>query len=231
VWVARLPAVARTEETPAAQGRISLRPLIDQAFEQEEVKLDVFTLTCETLLRHLKNQHERVVAGEIAPRKVHIRLLLPWEKEPLLYPRAKDPADLRVWHRWRHMVQFNLGEVADSADGLRDAGVDMEIEVQRIPAAPQFKLYVLNESEMLFGPYEPLERKIRVPGDDQPVDSLDVLGLGSTLSYHRLDPDRAEGHDSLFFTSMTGWFASNWESWSTIQLRSEDDPAESSAEA
>ncbi|MFF4508387.1 hypothetical protein [Streptomyces sp. NPDC001401] len=204
----RLPTIDRTEERPAVQGKVSLRPLIDRAFEQAEVSLDVFSLTCETLLRHLKNQAERVHAGEIAPQPVRIRMLLPWEKEPLLYPRAKDPDDLRVWERWRDMVQINVNELRELGDGLQHEGVDIDIEIHRIPATPQFKLYVLNETEMLFSPYEVVERQIRVKSSERPVDSLDVLGLGSILSYHRLEDDE-ESHDSLFFSAWTEWFRSN----------------------
>ncbi|GAA2481128.1 GntR family transcriptional regulator [Streptomyces longisporus] len=231
MWVVRLPAVDRAEQRPAVQGRVSLRPLIDRAFEQAEVSLDVFSLTCETLLQHLRNQAERVLEGGIAPQRVRIRMLLPWEQEPLPYPRAKDPGDLRVWERWRDMVQLNLGELRRLGEGLHREGVDIRIEIRRIPAAPQFKLYVLNDSEMLIGPYEVVERKIPVKDGDRfvEVDSLDVLGFGSILSYHRLEDDE-KSHDSIFFSGWKDWFGSIWDSGTVARLRSEEDPAESSVE-
>lgn len=225
VRVVKVPRTRLTEARPGSRGRVSLGPLISRAFEQAEVSLDVASLTSETLLRHLKNQEERVVAKEIDPRKLSIRMLLPGEGQRLAYPSAEDPDDARIWERWRGMVQDHCAELAELAVRLRDMGVDTEIEIQRIPMTPQFKLYVLNDSDMLFGPYEVIRRPITLKGVDgsrqgKPVAAFDVLGAGSTLSYHRWEDDE-ESHDSLFFASMRDWFRSNWECWADPQLRSE----------
>lgn len=56
--------------------------------------------------------------------------------------------------------------------------------------------------------------------DPEPVDAVDVLGLSSTLSYHRREAD-PESHDSRLFSSMTGWFTSNWACWPEIRTRSQ----------
>ncbi|WP_420313550.1 hypothetical protein ACOB87_20175 [Streptomyces sp. YS-B37] len=187
--------------------------------------MDVASLTSETLLRHLKNQEERVVAKEIDPRKLSIRMLLPGEGRRLAYPSAGDPDDARVWERWRGMVQDHRAQLGELADRLRDMGVDTDIEIRRIPMTPQFKLYVLNGSDMLFGPYEVVRRSITLKGVDgspqgKPVAAFDVLGAGSTLSYHRWE-ENEESHDSVFFASMRDWFRSNWECWTDPQIRSE----------
>ncbi|MEU9186800.1 hypothetical protein AB0D14_20075, partial [Streptomyces sp. NPDC048484] len=126
----------------------------------------------------------------------------------------------RVWERWRRMVRENGGQLDELKAGFTGLGVDTSIEIRRIPMTPQFKLYVINDEHMLFGPYPVLPRKIQIPRQDRPaedeaVDSLDVLGLGSTLSYHRLEADERT-HDSLFFGSMKEWFTSNWECWPEI---------------
>jgi DNA-binding transcriptional regulator YhcF (GntR family) len=218
VKVVKVPRTRLTRTRPEARGRVSLGPLINRAFEQDEVSLDVASLTSETLLRHLLNQEERVVAREIGPRKLRIRMLLPWEEQRLAYPSAVDRDDARIWERWREMVREHRAALDELAVRLRNLDVDTRIDVRRVPMTPQFKLYVLNDSDMLFGPYEVVPRSI--PREGESVAAVDVLGAGSTLSYHRWEDDE-ESHDSLFFASMRDWFRSNWEWWGEPQLRSE----------
>ncbi|MFD0311062.1 GntR family transcriptional regulator [Streptomyces sp. NPDC127119] len=204
-------------QSPQSQrpGSASLKPLIEQAFQQTEVSLDVATLTAETLLRHLRNQHDLIaLEGASAPERLRIRMLLPWTTERLAYPRALEAGDTRIWERWRTMVRENGIQLDELKAGFAGLGVETEVEIRRIPVTPQFKLYVINDEHMLFGPYSVLPRTIKVPreghpDEDETVDSLDVLGLGATLSYHRLEADERT-HDSVFFTSMTEWFSSNW---------------------
>ncbi|MGC5564033.1 GntR family transcriptional regulator [Streptomyces sp. FR-108] len=202
-------------------GSASLKPLIDQAFRQPEVSLDVATLTAETLLRHLRNQHEQIAfEGASAPAKLRIRMLLPWTTERLAYPRALAAEDPRVWERWRTMVRENGIQLDELKAGFTGLGVETRVEIQHLPMTPQFKLYVINDEHMLFGPYAVLPRTIRVPRAGHPdeveaVESLDVLGLGATLSYHRLEADERT-HDSVFFTSMREWFDSNWDQWPEV---------------
>ncbi|MFD6289265.1 GntR family transcriptional regulator [Streptomyces sp. NPDC060205] len=197
-------------------GSASLKPLIEQAFRQPEVSLDVATLTAETLLRHLRNQHELIAfEGASAPEKLRIRMLLPWTTERLAYPRARKAEDTRIWERWRTMVRENGIQLDELTAGFTGLGVETEVEIRHLPMTPQFKLYVINDEHMLFGPYAVLPRMIRVPREghpdkDEAIDSLDVLGLGATLSYHRLEADEGT-HDSVFFTSMREWFSSNWD--------------------
>ncbi|MEU9189649.1 GntR family transcriptional regulator, partial [Streptomyces sp. NPDC048484] len=116
-----LPAPPQSERP----GSASLGPLIEQAFRQTEVKLEVATLTAETLLRHLTNQHE-LIAGEgaTAPERLEIRMLLPWTTEPIAYPRARRPEDTRVWERWRRMVRENGGQLDELKAGFTGLGVD-----------------------------------------------------------------------------------------------------------
>ncbi|MFH8467361.1 GntR family transcriptional regulator [Streptomyces sp. NPDC017991] len=205
-------------------GSASLKPLIEQAFRQDEVSLDVATLTAETLLRHLRNQHELIAfEGAGAPERLRIRMLLPWTTERLAYPRARKAEDNRIWERWRTMVRENGSRLEELRAGFTGLGVETSVEIQHLPLTPQFKLYVINDEHMLFGPYTVLPRTIKVPreghpGEDEAVDSLDVLGLGATLSYHRLEADDRT-HDSVFFTSMREWFDSHWDRWSNVPHR------------
>ncbi|MBC7270883.1 MAG: GntR family transcriptional regulator [Streptomyces sp.] len=208
IRVVRVPDVGRAEPGPETHGRATLGPLIHRAFEQSEVTLDTFSLTSETLVSHLRVQAERIAVGEITPARVRMRMLLPAEEPRLAYPAALDPDDERIRERWRAMAQRYADMVAELVDGFRRWGVDAEVEIRRVAMTPQFKLYVFNDSDMLFGPYEVMRRTI--PVGDAMVPALDVLGLGSALFVHHRDPDGGEdGHG--FFATMKATFESYWE--------------------
>lgn len=71
-----------------------------------------------------------------------------------------------------------------------------------------FKLYVLNGTEALHGPYEVIERRIQLD-DGEEIDALDVLGLGSALTHYVREED-PESQGALFVSSMQAWFDSCW---------------------
>lgn len=206
--VVRLPSADPARPGTERRGRVLLLPLMDAAFQKPSVSLDVFTLTSETLARHLRHQTERALAEEISPERLLVRVLLPWEFEPLAYPRAKAPDDHRVWQRWQTMTRTHLKDMQECVQALRHAGVDARLEIRRVPLTPHYKLYVLNNSEILYGTYDVVERTVTV-SDGTGIEALDVIGLGSTLSYHRREEDE-QSHDSTFFTSMQDWFETTW---------------------
>ncbi|MEW2134766.1 winged helix-turn-helix domain-containing protein [Streptomyces sp. NPDC005435] len=210
VRVLKVPLVEPPEAPGPRRGAVSLGPLIHHAFEQPQVVLDTFALTSETLWNHLKVQAERVAAGEVAPERVRLRVLLPSGRQRLAYPAAKDPADDRVWRRWRDMARRHVIGVKGLMAQLRELGVDAEAEVRRVALTPQYKLYVINDRDLLFGLYEVFERTILLD-DGTPVPALDVLGLGSVLSHHRWEPSEAESHDGRLFSTMRASFESYWE--------------------
>ncbi|MBQ1089209.1 GntR family transcriptional regulator [Streptomyces sp. B93] len=207
IRVVRVPDADRAEPGPQTHGRATLGPLIHRAFEQPEVTLDTFSLTSETLVSHLRVQAERIAAGEITPARVRMRMLLPAEEPRLAYPAALAPDDERIGERWRAMAQRYAGMVAELVDGFRRWGVDAEVEIRRVAMTPQFKLYVFNDSDMLFAPYEVVRRTI--PVGDAMVPALDVLGPGPALFVHHRDADGLPGQDG-FFAAMRATFESYW---------------------
>ncbi|MEU3254501.1 GntR family transcriptional regulator [Streptomyces sp. NPDC006997] len=209
IRVVRVPDVAGSEPGSEARGRATLGPLIHRAFEQPEVTLDTFSLTSETLVSHLRVQGERIAAREVTPARVRLRMLLPAEEPRLAYPAAVDPVDDRIWARWQAMAQGYADTVVELAGRFGQWGVDTAVEIRRVRMTPQFKLYVFNDTDMLFGPYEVMRRTIAV-GDGVPVPALDVLGLGSALYLHHRDPDDPDTHDG-FFATMKATFESYWE--------------------
>ncbi|WP_406372903.1 GntR family transcriptional regulator [Streptomyces sp. NBC_00647] len=210
--VLKVPVGPSVEGRSTRPGRASLRPLIDAAFEQPTVSLDVFSLTSETFYSHLNVQIGRINEREIVPERLTVRLMLPSEDQTLAYPRAVAADDPRIWERWRDMARRHCNQSRALIGDLRAKGkVDAALTIRRVPLTPQFKLYVLNDTEMLHGPYEVIRRTIALEDDARTeIEALDVLGLGSPLSYHRRE-DEADSHDTTFFAGQQGWFESCWE--------------------
>nr|WP_308801139.1 GntR family transcriptional regulator [Streptomyces polyasparticus] len=213
----QIPSVTRDGRSR----RVTLGPLIGAAFEAAEVTLDVFTLTSESLDAHIRLQAERVRAGEISPQSVQVRMLLPDESAYLPYPRMKDdPADLRPQQRLRAISDLHSRSLRRVLRELQTEGLvaRVSVEIRTVPLAPAFKVYVLNGSEALLGPYEVLERRITLL-DDTPADVIDVLGLGSTLAHHAADDDE-KSPGSVFVSSLQSWFESLWRHLSTPESKS-----------
>ncbi|MEU6011896.1 hypothetical protein [Streptomyces sp. NPDC047453] len=74
---------------------------------------------------------------------------------------------------------------------LRDLGTEylvpaVDVQIRHVPLTPTSKLYVLNGVEVLFGPYEVIERPVVLETGEE-IRALDVLGLGATLTHHMRD--------------------------------------------
>ncbi|NGO43334.1 GntR family transcriptional regulator [Streptomyces ureilyticus] len=198
---------------PGPRKGVLLGELIREAFARPEVVLDVYSLTSETLARHIQTQADHISAGKAkAPERVAIRMLLPTLEPPPRYPCVKgDPADTRLTDRWWQMSQTHEDGVRTTLDDLvRDWGMrEARVQVRRTPLTPEFKLYVVNGSEVLFAPYEVVERPVHLR-DGSVVTGLDVLGWSTTFTYFREDKSNTESNDSLFVSSMRGFFESHW---------------------
>lgn len=200
-----------TQKATRSRRGCALGPLISEAFERPEVTLDVFTLTSESLDVHLRLQAERIRAGEIAPQRIVLRMLLPAETVSLPYPRAEDDADNELLrHRLQDIARRSTGSIRGALRDLSTEGLvpSVELEIRRTPLTPTFKLYVLNGEEVLHGLYEVVERTLALD-DDREIRALDVIGLGAPLTHHVMDPDpHAPG--SLFVIATRSWFESIW---------------------
>ncbi|WP_394432866.1 GntR family transcriptional regulator [Streptomyces sp. SGAir0957] len=198
----------------AKEGRVTLREFFDEAFTQEEVALDVFTLTSESLDTQVRGQIERIRSGESRPTAISVRMLLPSESLDLPYPRAlKDESGrltarlqkrlLGITHRHSGSLQTYLRQL--QAEGLVESA---RIEIRHVDLAPAFKLYLLNGAQALHGPYEVLERPI-VLSDKETVEALDVLGLGAMLTHYLKDAN-PDSRGSVFMAAWQAWFDSVW---------------------
>ena len=197
---------------PARQGQMSLAPLLSEAFERREVALDVYTLTSETLSAHFLIQAERIFSGQISPRSVRVRILLPAGDRPLPYPSVVgDPSDRRLWDRLDTITHQHITSLERMFADMRVRGAveDVALDIKRSPLFPAFKLYLLNGTQALMGPYEVVEHPIVLDTGEE-VQALDVLGLGATLThYTRNDDFNAVG--TVFVDSWQSWFNSVWD--------------------
>ncbi|MGW1912889.1 GntR family transcriptional regulator [Streptomyces sp. NPDC002076] len=201
-----------TPRASRSRRQLTLGPLIAEACEQPEVTLDIYTLTSESLDTHIRLQAERIRAGIIAPRRIALRLILPSAIDALPYPRGVEPGhDERLRERLRGITEAHtaslhkvLGEL--SAEQLVPR---VEYEFRHAPFAPTFKLYVINRSEVLHGPYIPIVRPVMFETGEE-VRAVDVLGLGATLTHHVRDA-RADSPGSTFVDGMKAWFEATWE--------------------
>ncbi|WP_405862271.1 GntR family transcriptional regulator [Streptomyces sp. NBC_01515] len=208
--------------------RAALGPFVTRAFAQPTVRLDVFTLTSESLDAHVRLQAEHIRTGEIAtPERIELRMLLPSESLELPYPRALKPVgepevaygpeqldrlQEQIQERLRGITRRHTTSLRAALRNLETEGLvpSVEVEVRSIPLVPAFKLYLRPGAEALFGPYEVVERSILLD-DGTEMDALDVLGLGSTLIRHVNDEGDPNSTGSVFIETMQAWFDACWE--------------------
>ena len=198
-------------KTARARHGATLGLIIRSAFESPQVALDIYTLTAESLDAHIRVQVERIHAGEIAPERIAMRLLLPDATLPLPYPRVKgDKKDLRLQERLRAISHRHTESLRGSLKDLRTEGLvpSVGFEIRHTPLVPPFKLYLINRVEALHGMYDVIERQIELD-DGEVVTALDVLGLGATLT-HQVKDDDANSPGSVFVDNMQAWFDSVW---------------------
>ncbi|KQW16934.1 GntR family transcriptional regulator [Streptomyces sp. Root369] len=193
---------------------ITLDPLIDRAFERQQVNLDVFTLTSESLENRIRNQRDRIREhAVVAPESIAVRMLLPSESLDLPYWKTRDGADngpLR--ERYLALSRFYATKLRSVLRSLEAEALvpSVTVEIRRISLTPQFKLYLLNGAEAVFGPYLVYRRPIELEDGRRVEDVLDVEGVRAGLIHHVKDSDDPYGPGAVFVDSMQAWFDSVW---------------------
>ncbi|MGW3551343.1 winged helix-turn-helix domain-containing protein [Streptomyces griseoincarnatus] len=207
-----LPAKPRTRPDGEMPVPHALGAWIERVFRQaEDVSLDVFTLTSETLHGHLQREAERIlVEKRTPPRSLRVRMLVPSEDMPLPYPRAKDPSDPRIHERWQAMARRYAREMDQLVRKLSEAGIDARSEFRRVDLAPSFKLYIINGQHMLHGLYLPEETVITLDDEaETQVEAVDALGAFSRLHY--INAESPNPGEAALFADYRAWFARAWD--------------------
>ncbi|MFJ6900150.1 winged helix-turn-helix domain-containing protein [Streptomyces hokutonensis] len=190
---------------------------VERAFTKAEVRLDVYCLTSESLDAHLRVQAERTLVGSATvPEKIRLRMLLPARDMPLPVPRnIAAPDDNSVVERLLGISDRCLSSLEDTLRNLRANGPvqEFDFQVRRVPVAPMFKLFLLNETESFQTMYKLARRRIPLGGTDE-VDAIDILSVGATGTYF----DKGDGVDdaqAAWVTNQQEWFDSLWDHLAT----------------
>ncbi|MEW2574303.1 GntR family transcriptional regulator [Streptomyces sp. NPDC047070] len=203
------PAAVPQDTTPRPS---TLGPIMTEAFSRPEVGLDVFTLTGESLVTHVRVQDERMRRNsEPAPQRITMRVLVPSGEVDLPFPRAKDdPADPRPA---KHVRAIALGSITSLRNILELLRVhkkvaEVDLQIRYTTVVPNFKFYLLNGSEALFGLYRVVDRPI-ILADGEVLPAMDVEGVGAHLMHYVSDED-PNSPGSFFVDSMQSYFDSLW---------------------
>ncbi|MFD8304187.1 GntR family transcriptional regulator [Streptomyces sp. NPDC059690] len=204
------PAPAVGEPQPTMVG---LAPRLTEAFAAAHVRVDAACLTAETLMLALGEPLRRIHAGDIRPRSIDVRILLPSREIALAFPVPVDGRgdDDPVHQRW--LAQRNAqGQVLKhNLLALRSShGVDVRVTFRALPFTPPIKLYLLNGSEALIAYYMITKREEE--WDSETLQMYDALGGKSLLfSFEQ----RAGQRDAAFVEQSQKWFDALWETITT----------------
>ncbi|MFE4921341.1 GntR family transcriptional regulator [Streptomyces sp. NPDC056661] len=198
---------------------VLLKPYLEEAFEATQVKLDVFSMTMESLAARVSDQKNRIMTGEIRPpRSITARLMLPDCDFPhLAIPRPVDGTDdPRVRRRLKGILQSHATMLQEALFELRYQGFvpEVDVEVRLVPFAPQMKLYILNRRLALQGFYVTEEGTIPLPPDREEVAIYDAYGTGATLFPYRASADSTPDQVGIVRT-LQSFFDSNWDKLAT----------------
>lgn len=187
------------------------------AFEQDDVVIDTFSLTTETLNSVLSRPLQQVMLGELRPSSITLRVLLPSTEADLAFPRmVADPADPRPLRRLRQLIRSHVVTLRSTFDALaavaEEIGLDLRLSVEfrSLPVTPMFKLYLLNQDTALHGLYRLVPRVVTFEDGSGEGEIYDVLGISATLFPYRRDLGDTESSESRFVQETQDWFDSVW---------------------
>ncbi|HCA86398.1 MAG TPA: GntR family transcriptional regulator [Streptomyces sp.] len=203
----------------ASSPMVALRPHLTAAFKADHVTLDVFSLTAETMSRHISAQVLDIESGVSRPQSVKLRLMLPSPEIRLALPRAReDPADDRPLLRHRALTERHVGALQDALTQLQVVGLvpEVSVEIRSIPCTPTTKLYLLNGREALHGMYQPVRRSVGML-DGETVDIWDALGVGATLFREVKDDRRPNSRGSIYVDEAQQWFDNWWHDLARVE--------------
>jgi DNA-binding transcriptional regulator YhcF (GntR family) len=192
---------------------VGLRPHIEQAFEQEHVRIDFSGYTAETLHGIISEPLDRVREGRLSPQSIKIRLLLSDMTRPLSIPIATSndsEASAPVRERMAEISARHAGAITDAVEELADLGLVREatVETRVHGSAPLFKAYVINDVDAFFGYYPVVRHEVKLNGKRATI--FDPMGKDAILFQHTDDGD-PDSTGSQFVAQTRRWFSSIWD--------------------
>ncbi|MDT0305561.1 winged helix-turn-helix domain-containing protein [Streptomyces sp. DSM 44917] len=198
------PAVvsAPASDSPRPAG-VAVADRIAVAFQAQDITIDAFCLTTETLNSALAAPLVAISAGELTPKSIAIRVLLPNPDAPLAYPRlVSDPSDRRPLARLRQLTRTFSTSLRHQLTSLAEMQLvpDVRVEIRSVPITPVQKLYLLNGREVLTAYYQVVPRVVEY--EREQLEIYDVLGLSSKVF--------RSSSDTAFVEESHQWFESLW---------------------
>jgi DNA-binding transcriptional regulator YhcF (GntR family) len=199
---------------------VGLRPHIERAFDTERVTIDFAGFSGETLHGVMQEPLDKIRIGRLTPESIHVRILVtdprvPWSVPSTVDTRADSPA---FRERTEEIMRRHTLAIVDNVTELGTLGLvkDATAEVRVHPAAPLFKLYLINNEEAFFGFYPVREHVLSLGGEPQAI--YDLMGKDAILFHHSTtDDDTSTG--SQYVDQARTWFDSMWNTISTEYKR------------
>ncbi|MDX3354569.1 GntR family transcriptional regulator [Streptomyces sp. ME01-24h] len=191
-----------TAATAVSAGSVELDDAIAEAFKSDDITIDAYCLTAESLNAAIVPQARRILRGQLEPSSINVRLLLARPGAHLAIPRiVGDPEDTRPLDRLSELIERHAFTLRNLLEDLGRRGVEVSVEVRTLPITPVAKYYLINGEQALMGYYKVESNSVELP-DGETAQIYDVMGLGARL-YPQGAEQRAvcqEWFDSLWTT-------------------------------
>jgi hypothetical protein len=206
---AQVTPVAPLQEP--AMSPIDIRPYVEAAFDREHVSIDFFGFSGETLHGVIQEPLDKIRAGQLRPRSLTLRVLVPDTSEPMAVPcRSDDLADDPDFRDRATQIMLRHGQaILDSVNELTELdfleSAHAEIRVHGCP--PLFKLYILNSEEAFFGFYPIRHHVVKIQGAPHPMFDL----MGKEASLFRYTTQAGSPMSTQYVAQAREWFTTVWE--------------------
>lgn len=188
---------------------ISARQHLERAFTREHVSVDFAGFSGETLHGAIQEPLDKIRTGVRRPASIRLRLLLLDVSKPLPIPCRSDDHtdDPKFRERAKQIFTRHTQAIRDTLDELAslDLVSKVEAQVRLHDCPPPFKLYILNEQEVLFGFYPIKQHEINTDGERSSI--YDLMGKDAML--FRFASDGPPTNEA-YVQQARAWFESVW---------------------
>ncbi|WP_331757716.1 winged helix-turn-helix domain-containing protein [Nocardia sp. NBC_01388] len=192
---------------------VGLRPHLERAFVEPKVTVDFAGFAAETLHGAMSEPLDKIRDGRFRPESIDVRILVPDPGTPWALPaRASDLADSPAFRRrMQRIMERHAFGIHDEVLELKRIGLieSASVQIRVYPAAPLFKLYIINRLDAFFGFYPIEEHQLPLDGEDTVM--LDLMGKNATLFHLETDQADQDSFKSQFIDQCQRWYESVWK--------------------
>ncbi|WP_159072366.1 winged helix-turn-helix domain-containing protein [Streptomyces sp. CMB-StM0423] len=207
----RPPKVLHTAPAPDDPAPVDC---LMRAFGEEEVTLDVVSVTMQSLVSTLKEPFQAVSRGSLTPASITVRALIPRRSAFEDLPRLiQQPQDRRPGDRLHEIGNSFARVLWADLNHLEETGqVRVSVRIKTTGQLPGHKFYILNSAEVLFGAYTVQPNEVPLdPGSVRRHAIYDVRGMETPLLHFHGTEYGGSTHDAAFIDQQRAWFETRWE--------------------